>query len=794
MRFVPLTALIVVLAIAGSWAIWERPVEPLAQAPQATPESGGTVDLEELALHHARRAVHRWAPPAAVPGSRSARLLRATRAVDLRGRNARRDGPRRAARNAFSRSRAHGDGPARRAVARTLHGRGRTLRDRLRPPTEFEWSLAAKLPGYARLEWHFDGIEAGTFLQLPDQAVLRGGTLTGRVLDAEGRPIETGFLVHAASPTSGFAHGERVVERAGPDLDGGSGEFVIEDLEPGQYHLFTLLDDGGFVRGPSVEIFAGRTTACEIHYRGPDPRRTIGVSLRSNFLSATPDPSRVIVVDSEGRTTRPQRLGQTLRFANLDPDEHYRLEVEDPRFDPFTMEGLRPGLGRTSSRLRGSSGLRVHIVDAATGAPIEGVWLRVRGASTERFETLLPAWSTTPNGGLFQDVVPDPFVVRAGAAGYEPVDVAVDELLPGEIRTLNVALEPSAVLTGQVRSVGGRVEKGARVALLQGEALIAETTTSGRGEFRFSTVGPGRYVLRADATGGRSVVLGQIELGLEPGPPILVEVPDGVHFSGRLTGLDEVELLTLQLVATGDGIEHGRTTVSRAAEFALAPLRPGPTSFHLEFTAPDRALPFRIELGTVDLTAPRTGRTFHLAGRTPGELVARVSVNGAPLAGIIVEARRAGTDDEFFRVPTDTEGLAHLGHVPAGTYELRAVGTVAGAAHGEWFQEAFDVVRVLPGELRAESIFVPLSEGELLILDGPDGAPFPDSWITLTRTAADRSFEVHARTDAAGRATFVVPPGTYTLSRRGTREPDALQPWIDWTSEGPLHDVVKLPY
>ena len=71
---------------------------------------------------------------------------------------------------------------------------------------------------------------------------------------------ETGFLVHAASPTSGFAHGERVVERAGPDLDGGSGEFVIEDLEPGQYHLFTLLDDGGFVRGPSVMI--GSARAC----------------------------------------------------------------------------------------------------------------------------------------------------------------------------------------------------------------------------------------------------------------------------------------------------------------------------------------------------------------------------------------------------------------------------------------------------------------------------------------------------------------------------------------------------
>ena len=27
-------------------------------------------------------------------------------------------------------------------------------------PAEFEWKLGAKLPGYARLEWHFDAIEA----------------------------------------------------------------------------------------------------------------------------------------------------------------------------------------------------------------------------------------------------------------------------------------------------------------------------------------------------------------------------------------------------------------------------------------------------------------------------------------------------------------------------------------------------------------------------------------------------------------------------------------------------------
>lgn len=796
MRFVPLTALCVVLAIAGCWAIGRRAVEPLAQVPRTTPEPGGTVALEDLALRHADRTARdpRVAASAATEPVRSI-------FSELRGRLVFEDGAPAAGVSVVL----NGTPSPDREHAATIplddvslehftDREGRFVISFL-SPAEHEWSLGAKLPGHARLEWRFDALEAGTFLELADRTVVRGGTLTGRVLDAEGRPLRTGFLVHAAaSSTSGFAHGERVVERAGPDLDGGPGEFVLEDLEPGRYPLFTLLDDGGFARGPTVEVLAGRTAACEIHYRGPDPRRTLGVSLASRFLDALPSPSRVQVVDSEGHATRPQRLGSILRFANLDPDERYRLEVDDPRFDPFTLEGLRPGLGRTNARLRGSSGLRVHVVDATTGAPVEALWLRVRDRSADRFETLLPAWSPLPEGGLFEDVVPDSFVLRAGAAGYEPLDVAVDELLPGEIRTLNIALEPSAVLAGLVRSAGGLAEDGARVSLNRGGIPVAETTTDARGGFRFSTVGPGRYTLTATAAGGRSASFGELELGLRPGPPVLIEVPDGVHFSGHVTGLDAVELPTLQLVASAAGIGHGRAAVERTGEFALAPLRAGPTSFHLEFAAPDREAPFRIELGSVELTEPRTARTFHLAGREPGELVARVSVNGAPLPGITVEARRWRSDEDFFRVPTDSEGLAHLGPVPAGSYELRAVGAVPGDAPGEWLQEAFDTVLVRPGERRAESLFVPLTEGELLILDGPRGDPFPDSWVTLTHTASDRPFEVHARTDASGRATFVVPPGTYTLTRRGPREPDALQPWIDWTTEGPLHPVVKLPY
>jgi hypothetical protein len=231
------------------------------------------------------------------------------------------------------------------------------------------------------------------------------------------------------------------------------------------------------------------------------------------------------------------------------PDGEYTLKVDDPLFEPVTLEHLRPGSGRTLLALRGRSAISIHVVDAANGEPIERYGVEALLAR-ESFSRESSRWAKAPareptaimsraslfelrepmqrkRGGddVFRAIPPANYTLIVRTLERAPMFVPVPDLRAGEVRKLSVAMVAGGSVSGRVidprPNVSAEPVKIALFAPGEQSMLAIDTYYAGEdsyfsraaslghgweravadvandGTFRIQHVYPGKYCLRA---------------------------------------------------------------------------------------------------------------------------------------------------------------------------------------------------------------------------------------------------------------------------------------------------------
>ncbi len=419
------------------------------------------------------------------------------------------------------------------------------------PPPAFQFMLTSSLAGFAQEAWRWSSLAPGETRDLGDVTVRPGGTLRGRVVDADGEPILSGWSASAEAPAPELRNGRRGTVESG-DAGDEPGSFVIRDLPAGTCRVTVRMMDGQRVHS-EAEIRAGEVVEIElVHVARADPEILVTL-VPGPIRSARPSLDHVTLTGPGLERFRPTH--SPTRSAGIDfavPAGEYVLRIDDPRFESFEQSGLTPGAPALDVRLAGNSAVRVHATDAYTGEPLErlGVHVRVKNTSfrphddqslgprvgtpkPERWElhlahvfALITADRPFPADGVLAGLVAGDYELMVGAPGRATAYLDLDALAPNETRAFDVALVEGGSVTGTVIDAStGLGVPDATVALFrpgdetkrnlgffyEGEDVLrphhergggrerALGTTDAEGAFELAHVEPGAYVLRVHA-------------------------------------------------------------------------------------------------------------------------------------------------------------------------------------------------------------------------------------------------------------------------------------------------------
>ena len=175
------------------------------------------------------------------------------------------------------------------------------------------YAVVAEAAGYARAR---ASARAGA---APVEIVMdAGGTIVGRVVDADGRPVE-GARVHGESAEAGSMGDHFVWGSTGEE---GDGRFTIRDAAPSTYVLRVRASGSGEVSLPSVKVLAGRTT-------------DIGTVTLTSSGRVTGT-----VVDGDGQGI-PGATVLVVRDASVRYSDDPKAETDSS--GTFEVQGVRPG-------------------------------------------------------------------------------------------------------------------------------------------------------------------------------------------------------------------------------------------------------------------------------------------------------------------------------------------------------------------------------------------------------------------------------------------------------------------
>lgn len=387
------------------------------------------------------------------------------------------------------------------------------------------------------------GVDLGE-LRLP-----AGNTLTGRVRDADGKPIAGVRVAATDGLTSLWWIGPHYASRA---VTGANGVFTLHGVFPRAMQI-GMEADGFFTRSfPSVDL--GAPLDVVLH--------------QSGFVSGK-------VVDALGKPfigsvlqTRELIRASTASAVRVADDGTFRMSVGDAGRYRITVFSITGGFLAESDVLEGPHAdvvlrvtaadddrLQVRAVDAATGARVTAIrgavmWFRGdRDANLDSWlaAALLPA---RPDGVVSLDPpnadFAGPGVVLVAGDGYAPCFV---EKVAGATRQLEVKLVKAARITGKVLAAnGGQPLAGVRVTVdRKAERDNAENrpqrrslcsvTTAKDGSFVCDGLGADDYVVEARHADGSVVARRFVGVATGEDPPTVdLELAEGVAVRGRLEG------------------------------------------------------------------------------------------------------------------------------------------------------------------------------------------------------------------------------------------------------------------
>ncbi len=609
------------------------------------------------------------------------------------------------------------------------------------------YELTARGRGYAPLTVPGLRVPPGSGATDLGTVILPAGVaVEGQVVDPQGRPVPAAEvrLTAAGGSRTGPGPGE---ESSSPALTGPDGSFRIEDRRPGE----------------TVDLGVRRTgyaPAAAPGLRIP-PERPVRIVLQPTAMveGSTVDPdgkpvagALVFVFPSD-----PVHVGGGAgsdRTLQAQSDGNGRFRVEGVTPGSFELRATAPGRQEarlTSLEAQPGQDLQGVEVVLAAGAVLTGRVLSSAGQPVAGAEmSLLPEGSAPPllSGGSdlsdeqgryrLEGISPGTHTVQAEHEGYRPtlrrLDVRADR------NTLDLTLEPGAILSGRVVDPQRAPVAGARVFLRPSPGGssprgLPSGTSGPDGSFNLSGLADGTYRLLAEKAGfarsrdGQEVVVaGRSMTGIE------IQLTAGGTIAGKLLGLDFTDLPQVQVRTdagqTGQILPDGDYRIDDVApgsQRVVATLSGGSRQAEGQVALEPGASEARLDLDF--------GKGLKLTGR--------VLRDGEPVAGegvLLSGTGGAGRWDD-----TDLDGRFHFAGLEAGRYTLRVISRRAEEQHREEVEVAAD--RDLLIELSTASI-----SGR--VVDATDHSPIANARVVLTapkaQGGADGSFPSEALADSRG--------------------------------------------
>jgi protocatechuate 3,4-dioxygenase beta subunit len=377
-----------------------------------------------------------------------------------------------------------------------------------------------------------------------------GASVTGRVVDPDGDPIE-GCIVHVRSPAAsgdGFILPGVLGIRASDD----NGEYRVWGIQPGKYIAMARCDAPVFEPrplSPGPPLPPARAYAPQFYPAGADAKSAATIELAPGMEKSGVDfrmtPARVYTINgrvSSGEPFDARHLMIFLRPANR--AERYDGELRPADFDreksAFTFPRVFPGSyvivafvegdpeGRFATRRRVDVSDRSVDVDLALlpAADLGGTVRMESGEELPKSLTIqvLPLDSPGPNQPApaevaadgrftFKSVPPGLWKVQTfgpGTAFIKSVAMAGQEQSGSVVDTSTGGGQLTIVLSTQTATVRGTAAPGCRIRATfepDGEMFerreIAVMSDAG-GVFQFTGLAPGKYRIYAEAASGET--------------------------------------------------------------------------------------------------------------------------------------------------------------------------------------------------------------------------------------------------------------------------------------------------
>lgn len=434
----------------------------------------------------------------------------------------------------------------------------------LAAPLCLDWSVARAVgfqTGSISLGREADGVDPAIF-----QLVLeRGGRISGKVLDADGRPV-VGAPIYSNSygPGSTSMSGDN----AGP---GGMNELCLRDYsdEDGRFQATGLL------AYPSTTCWIGTKVGSlwvETHpvFLGEEITLTLprGVELRGRFLGQDGLPAssaKIAVTPWDEDHWPPLFVGEANgegAFSCTLPAGNYALFAWHPagwwiQDEPIALAG---GRDRGELRLQEGGRLLVKAQEDARSSPVPNAWIHL-GLSgwrepksgdlpgeVTRHYTLrhllgdaLEGPADSRGESRYSGLPPGTWNARGYAAGFLRGVGGVEVLAGGESEvTLSLARSATSSILVEVRDEFGAPVAGAEViaqlveAESTGESGIHQTSTSSVGTTSLQRLVPGTWKIFAEHRGRRSEEL-LLSLGEDPVETVL-QLPPAAALEVRVSG------------------------------------------------------------------------------------------------------------------------------------------------------------------------------------------------------------------------------------------------------------------
>lgn len=472
---------------------------------------------------------------------------------------------------------------------------------KLRPGT---WTVFVQVQGYAA--WVTRGVDlsAGETVELRCE-LDRGISLRGRVLDADGRPVE-GALVLAEEETP-----VQVLELSLSEAPPSWTAAARSDAE-GVFHLPHLLPGRKTLRATRAGHGAGWSEGIDPASIDPaDPQG--GVVMRLTRAGAiegrvahddgSPWPGAYVIVSFMDSTFR--RPCMSFDLAVADADGRYAAEDLPPgAYVVFNASDI-PRMAQT--RVEPGERVQFDLPGTLQGTSVEGRLVSASGAPTKGLDVTLvmcgkededwKAVRSDDDGGFrFPDLVPGAYYVFVGEELGEQFILQERIEIPAVPIFRTTITVASGVLGGKVTSAatGAGLPKSVVVIEIETEGanglearFAGKTTSDAQGHYEFLRLPPGRYRAAAYATTGRfgpevregvDVPGVTLDFALEAGAALTVHVADGagrpvrgasIRFtsaSGSSVVLSPEDVTDANGIFRAMGVKPGHWTVSVSHE------------------------------------------------------------------------------------------------------------------------------------------------------------------------------------------------------------------------------------